>query len=55
MIRLIGTAALYSLAVLGADRVLAWACEQGVRWYRWHVIKRDMARTCERIQKQHTS
>jgi len=46
---LLSAVALYALAVIGADRLLAWACERGVTALHWWLIRREMERTRARI------
>ncbi len=55
MTSVIAWAVLWSLAVIGADRVICWAGDWLVEHLaarRWARIERDMGRTIERIRNQ---
>jgi hypothetical protein len=43
---------LWSLAVLGADRVLRWAGVALERALRWRKIRKDIAATVRRIERR---
>lgn len=54
MTALIACAVLWAFAVIGVDRCICWLGEWLERRARWERIRRDMARTVERIRNQRT-
>lgn len=44
-----------ALAIFGADRLLEFLGSRVARWLEWRRIKRDMARTCDRIERRRRS
>jgi len=52
MTALLAWCALWTLAVIGLDRVICWAAAWAERRLNWWRIKRDMVATVRRIQRK---